>query len=147
MAAPKPAGAQTADGPPTWEGLSDGRKLLKVDGSSGTITLPAPLDAHVSFTCTSGTGNATAQVNYSVVAVAPADCYDFSGYPNPPPSASTPCAQDAATKLAGPLADGTGYYTEDRSCTNQTAQHALEQLKKTAIFYVFGHGGIAFQSC
>ncbi|NLH99961.1 MAG: hypothetical protein GX446_10790 [Chthonomonadales bacterium] len=29
----------------------------------------------------------------------------------------------------------------------KNAQPALEQLKKTAIFYVFGHGGSAFQSC
>jgi len=53
----------------------------------------------------------------------------------------------AAAKLAGPLFDGSGYYTEGRAYTNQTAQHAIEQLKKTAIFYVFGHGGALFQSC
>ncbi|NLH99912.1 MAG: hypothetical protein GX446_10545 [Chthonomonadales bacterium] len=126
------------------------RKLVKVDGSSGTITLPVTLLASLRFTCASGvSGNATATVTYGVTEVAPADCYDFSGYPNSPPGppGSTPCAQDAAAKLQGPLLDGTGYYTEGRAYTNQTAQHALEQLKKTAIFYVFGHGGSAFQSC
>ncbi|MBM3494050.1 MAG: hypothetical protein FJX72_06985 [Armatimonadetes bacterium] len=58
-----------------------------------------------------------------------------------------PDTADATTKLKGPLLDGSGYYTEGRAYTNQTAQHALEQLKKTAIFYVFGHGGTSFQSC
>jgi len=58
-----------------------------------------------------------------------------------------PDTADAATKLTGPLLDGSGYYTEGRAYTNQTAQHALEQLKKTAIFYVFGHGGDNNVSC
>ncbi len=128
------------------------RKLIKADGSSGTITLPVTLLARLSFTCAtgaSGTATATATVTYNATEVAPADCYDFSGYPNSPPGppGSTPCALDAATKLKGPLLDGTGYYTEGRAYTNQTAQHALEQLKKTAVFYVFGHGGDEYRSC
>jgi len=135
-------------GPPNWSHSVTARKISKVNGSSGTISLPVALDAHLTLTCTAGfSGSATAQVTYDVVEVAPADCYDFSGYPNPPPSASTPCAQDAATKLTGPLADETGYYTEGRAYTNQTAQHALEQLKTTAVFYVFGHGGTPFHGC
>ena len=135
-------------GPPNWSHSVTARKISKVNGSSGTISLPVDVDAHLTLTCTAGfSGSATAQVTYDVVEVAPADCYDFSGYPNPPPSGSTPCAQDAATKLAGPLADGSGYYTDGRAYTNQTAQHALEQLKKTAIFYVFGHGGDSTVSC
>jgi len=149
--------------PPNWSHSVTARKISKVNGSSGTISLPVTLDAHLTFTCTAGfSGSATAQVNYGVVEVAPADCYDFDGYPPSPPgeppgpTGSVPAAKEAAIKLEGPLFDGTGYYVgpprknkddvPERAYTNHTAQHALEQLKKTAIFYVFGHGGEQYHS-
>jgi hypothetical protein len=129
-------------------GESAGRRLLRVDGSSGTVTLPLTLSARLELTCTSGYGgSAQATVTYGVLVVAPADDYQFTGYPSPPPVGTTPYGQTAADYQDGPLADGSGYYVSGRVYTNQTAHHALGQLRETAVFFVFGHGGSAFQSC
>jgi len=82
---------------------------------------------------------------YSVLLTAPADDYDFSGCPRPPPAATSPYANTVGDYQKGPLFDGTGYFTDQRRYTNQTALHALGQLQGSSLFFVFGHGGASFQ--
>jgi len=106
------------------------------------------LSATLALTCTAGfNGNAHAKVNYTIRETAPADDYQFTYPPGSNPPGTTPYAQTAADYQDGPLFDGTGYYVAGRVYTNQTAQHALTQLRETAVFFVFGHGGDVGKEC
>lgn len=127
-------------------GRSQGFKLTRMNGSTGEIYVACNVNVQASLEEPSTTGGELqAFINYDVKTVAPADNYDFNYPAGSNPAGTTPYATTAAnyqSKLDGT----TGYYTEERFYTNQSAQHALDQLKKTAVFFVFGHGGAIMQS-
>jgi hypothetical protein len=125
--------------------VAQGSRLLELNSSSGVVQLTLNLSAECTVSAPDD-GNVLLLCEHTVQLVAPADNYDFADYPNPPPAGTTPHAQTAAN-FQKSLSDGTGYYTEGRVYTNYTAAHALQRLKETAVFFVFGHGGSAFQSC
>jgi hypothetical protein len=133
--------------PDQHSGESSGSRLTQRNGSTGRIVLPrVTLNARVDVEISQTGGTLQALCTYSVLLTAPADDYQFESYPNPPPAGTTPYALNAANRQKGPLADGTGYFVEGRVYTNQTAAHALAQLRSTAVLFVFGHGGSAMQS-
>jgi hypothetical protein len=118
-----------------------------MNGSSGTIILEASLDSRLGIVCTGGFGFAEARVDFAVTLTAPADNYQFSGYPNSPPAGTVPYAQNAADTQRGPLADGSGCFVDGRVNRNQDVNHAYQRLRQAGIFFVFGHGGSNMQSC
>lgn len=128
-----------------------GTHVNVLNSSSGDVSITRNLSVSAEV---SDPDDATAQLMddwaYTVVLQPVADDYQFQDYPNPPPAGTTPHAQTAADFQQN-LSDGTFYETRSpapgRVYTNQTANHALTQLKETALFFVFGHGGSAYQSC
>jgi hypothetical protein len=127
-------------------GRSQGFRLTRMNGSTGEIYVACNVNVQASLEEPSNTGGELqARINYGARTVAPADNYDFNYPPGSDPAGTTPYATTAAN-YQNKLDGTTGYYTEGRFYTNQSAHHALDQLKKTAVFFVFGHGGAIMQS-
>jgi hypothetical protein len=130
-------------------GISGGTHVIEIAAPSGIWTRDYPMSLSVTFTMITAHNSNYSEDGLLQVGVAPpADDYDFSGYPVPPPAGTTPHATTAANDQVH-LSDGTAYDTlsPNGPHTSDTADHALQQLQQDSIFFVFGHGGSAFQSC